>query len=189
MAGEYHRSLGHKLFNVITNTPPIIVFFKHMRWCQYLKHQRGLYNKMLFVFHHYLYQAYAQKLGFSIGYDVFGYGLHIPHYGTIVVNRQCEIGNYAVLHTSICIGGAGKIIGDGLYVGTGAKIVGPIHLGNRVSVASQSLVNKSCNEDNVLLAGVPATVKKKRRIWYEEDGGIYIERVKLVEQLKHNYGL
>lgn len=22
MAGEYHRSLGHKLLNIITNTPP-----------------------------------------------------------------------------------------------------------------------------------------------------------------------
>lgn len=53
------------------------------------------------------------KLGFSIGYDVFGYGLHIPHYGTIVVNGICKIGNYAVLHTSTCIGGAGKVIGDG----------------------------------------------------------------------------
>lgn len=124
------------------------------------------------------------KLGFSIGYNVFGYGLHIPHYGTIVVNGDCKIGNYAVLHTSICIGGGGKIVGDGLYVGAGAKVMGPIQLGNGVSIASQTLVNKSFNESEVLLAGMPASIKKSRKIWYEEDGGIYIERVKRIEQLK-----
>ena len=100
------------------------------------------------------------------------------------MNGDCKIGNYAVLHTSICIGGAGKVVGNGLYVGTGAKVMGPIHLGDGVSVASQSLVNKSFNENYVLLAGMPASIKKSRRIWYEEDGGIYIDRVKRIEQLK-----
>lgn len=43
------------------------------------------------------------KLGFSIGSNVFGYGLLIPHWGTIVVGSTNRIGNYAVLHTSTCI--------------------------------------------------------------------------------------
>lgn len=43
------------------------------------------------------------KLGFSISPNVFGYGLLIPHYGTIVVGNGNKIGNYAVLHTSTCI--------------------------------------------------------------------------------------
>lgn len=34
------------------------------------------------------------------------------------------------------------------------------------------------------LAGMPASIKKNRKIWYEEDGGIYIERVKRIELLK-----
>ena len=129
------------------------------------------------------------KLGFSIGYDVFGYGLHIPHYGTIVVNGNCKIGNYAVLHTSTCIGGTGKVIGDGLYVGSGAMIMGTIQLGDGVSVASQSLVNKSCGENNVLLAGTPAVVKKKTTIWYERDGKLYSDRVNKIEKIKEQYGI
>lgn len=145
-------------------------------------------SKVLFLYHFMRYKKLGMKLGFSIGYDVFGYGLHIPHYGTIVVNGDCQIGNYAVLHTSICIGGAGKIIGDGLYVGAGAKLIGPIHLGDGVSVASQSLVNKNFNENYVLLAGMPASIKKKRKMWYEEDGGCYVERVERIEKLKEKYG-
>ena len=129
------------------------------------------------------------KLGFSIGYNVFGYGLLIPHYGTIVVNDSCNIGNFCVLHTSICIGGGGKIIGDGFYVGSGAKIMRPIRIGNGVSVASQSLVNKDCLENNVLLAGIPAEIKNKSLIWYERDGTLYSNRVKRVLDLKKKYNL
>lgn len=141
------------------------------------------------MYHSWRYSRLGLKLGFSIGYDVFGYGLLIPHYGTIVVNGDCHIGNYAVLHTSICIGGPDKTIGDGLYVGSGARIMRPVTLGRGVSVAAQSLVNQSCSQDNVLLAGVPATVKKSTPIWYERDGETYTNRVKRIESLKAQYGL
>lgn len=41
------------------------------------------------------------KLGFSIGCNVFGYRLVIPHYGTIVVNNEVRAGiilSYIPLH-------------------------------------------------------------------------------------------
>lgn len=81
-----------------------------MRFCSYYSIKRGLFYKILFLYHFWRYKSLGLKLGFSIGYDVFGYGLHIPHHGTIVVNDDCKIGNYCVLHTCTCIGGAGKII-------------------------------------------------------------------------------
>lgn len=56
----------------------------------------------------------SRKLGFSIGYDVFDYGLVIPHYGTIVVGNTNRIGPYAVLHTSTCITDTGRRIGQAL---------------------------------------------------------------------------
>ncbi len=45
----------------------------------------------------------GMKLGYSIGYKCFSYGLVLPHYGTIVVGNSNRIGKYAVLHTSTCI--------------------------------------------------------------------------------------
>ena len=188
MAGCEEWGLKQILLNKIA-PPNILNYLKHLRCCQYYKHQRGLFDFLLYTWHWIWYQRLGVKLGFSIGYDALGYGVHIPHYGTIVVNNQCRIGNYCVLHTSTCIGGNGKVIGDGLYVGSGAMIMGPIKLGNGVSVASQSLVNKSFADDNVLLAGSPAVAKKPRRIWYEEDGSVYLERVKRIEKLKAKYGI
>lgn len=114
----------------------------------------------------------------------FGYGLVIPHYGTIVVNSGVRAGNYCVLHTSTCIGGANKIIGDGLYLASGAKIMGDVNLGNGVSVAAGSLVNKSYG-DNVLIAGMPGiVVRDNYPIWYQRDGLKYEKRVEKIEELK-----
>lgn len=129
------------------------------------------------------------KLGFSIGSRVFGYGLVIPHYGTIVVGGTNRLGNYCVLHTSTCISDNGIIIGDSLYLGTGAKLTSKIILGNNVSIAANSVVNKSFNEDNVLLVGAPAFIKAGTKAWYERDGGEYALKVKHVEKLKEKYGL
>lgn len=127
--------------------------------------------------------------GIQIGCDTFGYGLLIPHFGTIIVNGGCRIGNYAVLHTSTCIGGCGKTIGDGLYLSSGGMIMGELTLGDGVSVAANSLVNKSAGS-YMLLTGSPAEVKKNGYpIWYLRDGPVYKERVERIEKLKKQMGI
>lgn len=119
----------------------------------------------------------------------FGYGLVIPHYGTIVVNGGVRAGNYCVLHTSTCIGGSDKVIGGGLYLAAGAKIMGRLTLGDGVSVASNSLVNKSAGS-NVLLVGSPAVEKRQGYpFWWERDDESYMQRVKACESLKRKMGL
>ena len=114
-------------------------------------------------------------MGFTIGYDVFGYGLTIPHYGTIVVGSSNKIGNYSVLQTSTCISNNGKIIGDGLYCATGVKMTSSIILGNNISVGANSLVNKSFESGNALIGGVPAKFIKEKGEWYS--GSVHEVRV------------
>ncbi|MCR5696853.1 MAG: hypothetical protein K6G73_07765 [Marinilabiliaceae bacterium] len=161
-------------------------FLVEMRKCSYYKHQKGLLSKLLFVVHYRKFNKLGLSLGFSIGYDTLGYGVVIPHYGTIVVGGSNRIGNYAVLHTSTCISDNGKIIGDGLYLSTGAKITSKIKLGNNISIGANSLVNKDCVQDNVLLAGMPAKVIKQEETWYVRDS--YEGRIKRVEDLRRQYG-
>ena len=131
-----------------------------------------------------LYRKLSLKLGFSIGPQVFGYGLVIPHYGTIVVGASNRCGNYCVLHTSTCISDTGKNIGNALYLATGAKMTTNLVLGDNVSVGANSLVNKSFFEGNVLIGGTPALEIKKRNAWYIEENSIHRDRVVLIEQLK-----
>lgn len=126
----------------------------------------------------------SRKLGFSIGYNVFDYGLVIPHYGTIVVGNTNRIGPYAVLHTSTCITDTGRIIGQGLSLSTGAKITGGEVLGDNVVVAANSVVTRSFPDGNVLLVGMPATVKKSRPEWYSSLNHEMQRRVDAIEKLK-----
>ena len=126
----------------------------------------------------------SRKLGFSIGYDVFDYGLVIPHYGTIVVGNTNRIGPYAVLHTSTCITDTGRRIGQALSLSTGAKITGGEMLGDHIVVAANSVVTKSFPEGNVLLVGMPATKKTELSDWYSSLNEEMKRRVYEVENLK-----
>lgn len=180
-------SLFEKIIATVGISPPhllIIKYLKLMRKASFYENNErsGLVYKILSKWYNLRYQQISMKLGFSIGKNVFGYGLVIPHYGTIVVNGGVKAGNYCVLHTSTCIGGANKVIGDGLYLSTGAKIMGCLTLGDGVSVAAGSVVKKSAG-DNVLLAGMPAVaVREHYPMWYERDGDKYMQRVKDIKK-------
>ena len=132
-------------------------------------------------------KSLGRKLGFTIGYDTLGYGCVIPHWGTIVVGNNNRIGKYPVLQTSTCISGNGKIIGDGLYLATGAKITSKLVLGNNISIGANSLVNKSFEGDDAMLGGMPAKFIKESPAWYIRDG--FEERVNKIEQLRNQMGL
>lgn len=166
----------------------IMRYLKSMRFCQYSSNNKQFTPHLwpLIIFHKIRFYKLGIKLGFSIGYKTLGYGVVIPHNGTIVVGGSNRIGNYAVLHTSTCITGNGKIIGDALYLSTGAKITSRIELGNNISVGANSVVNKSFNS-NLMIAGAPAKQIKYADAWYIRDGEPYKDRVCKVENLKNKF--
>lgn len=130
----------------------------------------------------------SQRLGFSIGKDVFGYGLLLPHYGTVVVGGENVIGNYAVIHTSTCIGGKNRI-GNAFYLSAGSKVFKNITLGDNISVAGNSLVDKPF-DGNLLLGGNPARILRGNYPeWYVRDGESFKERVQRIENLKIKMGV
>jgi len=52
------------------------------------------------------------------------------------------------------------IIGDNIYIGPGAKLYGKITIPNGCVIGANSVVNKSFEEENVCIAGVPAKIIK-----------------------------
>ena len=116
---------------------------------------KGLWRFLLEVVNHRL----ATRLGFTIPKNVFGPGLHIVHYGTIVVHPDARVGRNCRLHPSTSIGDYNGVprLGDNVYIGPGAKIYGPVTLGDNVAVGANAVVNKSFGS-NVTLGGVPARI-------------------------------
>ena len=147
------------------------------------KQNRG--GGLRYIYHKLRFRRLGERLGFTIGTQCFGYGLVIPHYGTIVVNGGVRAGNFCVLHTSTCIAGSGKTIGDGLYLSAGSVRTGTWTMGDHVTVAAHSLVNdRAEGACGVLLAGSPAQAKRPSPPWWERDH--FTARVEEVERLKRH---
>ena len=166
-------------------------FFEYNLIIRYLKALRKLeYKKNCKSRFWNIYKIRLEKLGYKTGFsiapNVLGYGVVIPHYGTIVVGQGNSIGNFCVLHTSTCIGGGKKKIGNGFYLSSGAKVFKDITIDDNVSVGANSLVNKDCEMPNSLYAGAPAIFKKKTEPWYIRDGIFYKNLVDKCEALFKN---
>ena len=137
-------------------------FQRLMRKLEYLTNCRK--NKIKRLFTAYRYRNLGRKLGFTIPINVFGPGLSIAHAGTIIVSRGAEVGANCRLHVCVNIGtAAGKSfdaprIGNNCYIGPGAKLFGPITIGNNTAIGANSVVNKSFPDGNVTIGGVPAKI-------------------------------
>ena len=182
--GKFSWTFAERLHHIVT--PDLIMsYLEAMRKYSYYRHgDTSLFARPLKAYWRRRYSSLGVRLGFTIGEDVLGYGVVIPHYGTIVVGGNNRIGNFAVLHTSTCIAANGKVIGDGLFLATGAKMTSKLVLGNNVSVGANSLVNKSIAGDNMLIAGMPAVRIKEAPAWYIRNGEDYTERVRQVNDLR-----
>ena len=104
----------------------------------------------------------AVLFGLRIGDRVaIGEGLYIPH-GNVVIDGVTVIGKRAFIGPWVCIGlmlgvFVGPRIGDGVFIGTGASVLGPIHVGDGARIAAGSVVVSDVPA-GASVAGVPARV-------------------------------
>ncbi len=93
-----------------------------------------------------------------------GSGLFIDHGAGVVIGETAEIGNNVTLYHGVTLGGTGKDEGkrhpticDNVLIGTGTKVLGPIHIGKNSRIGANSVV-LSCVPANATAIGIPATV-------------------------------
>ncbi|WP_179019457.1 serine O-acetyltransferase [Winogradskyella forsetii] len=139
-------------------------FQKTLRTLEYYENRKkkGL-SKLYYLYLKYKYKNISLKLGFSIPPNVFGPGLAIVHYGTIVINGNAKIGANCRMHACVNIGASGgedeaPKLGDNVYIAPGAKVYGNITIASNTAIGANAVVNKSFDKENTVLAGVPAKV-------------------------------
>lgn len=114
----------------------------------------------------FVFKRLSYILGFTIHKNCFGPGLNIKHYGSVVVNPHTRIGKNCIIHSCVNIGetnGKAPVIGDNVYIGPGVKMFGNIRIGNNVTIGANAVVNKSFEQDNITLVGVPAHIVNKQQ--------------------------
>jgi serine O-acetyltransferase len=140
-------------------------FLVRLREIEYLTNNPSLFNRARCIVKKLRFRKLSMKLGYSIPYNVFGPGLSLPHYGTIIVNSNVKVGAFCRLHCSTNIGASAgdskaPVIGDNCYIGPGAIIFGDITIANNTVIGANATVNKSFTEEHTALAGTPAKVVK-----------------------------
>lgn len=149
-------------FREFISPQPIHKFQRLLRKCEYFSNcRKDFFSKVYYLYIKYRLIKLSIKLGFSIPENVFGPGLAIIHYGTIVVNARAKVGANCRIHPSTCIGTSGgtskaPTIGDNVYIAPGVKIYGDIILANNIVTAANAAVGSSFLEENILIGGVPA---------------------------------
>ena len=98
---------------------------------------------------------------------VIGSRLRIEHSFDIVVSGDAVLGDDVVIRNGVTIGlrHEGKrgspTIGNRVDIGAGAKILGPIHIGDDVSIGANAVVISDVPA-GCIAVGVPARIKAKR---------------------------
>lgn len=155
------KSLEQKLLSYISPNP-IWTFQKNMRKLEYYNNCKNNAIYKLYIYYlKYKYKKISMKLGFSIPINIFGPGLSIVHYGTIVINSRAKVGSNCRMHACVNIGASGgekgaPQIGDNVYIAPGAKIYGNIKIPNNTAIGANAVVNKSFEDEGILIAGNPA---------------------------------
>ena len=107
-----------------------------------------------------LYKRSSRRTGLEILTPSLGGGVIMPHWGRIVLNARSIGEDLYVLH-NVTVGNDYRTgtptIGSGVFVGTGAIILGGIEIGDHVLVAAGSVVLASMPPGS-LVAGNPARV-------------------------------
>lgn len=52
------------------------------------------------------------------------------------------------------------VIGDNVFIGTGAVVIGNIHVGNNVIIGANSVITRDI-PDNCVAVGIPATIRQR----------------------------
>ncbi|MDR8019131.1 serine O-acetyltransferase EpsC [Nesterenkonia aerolata] len=91
----------------------------------------------------------------------------IDHGMGVVIGETAEIGDDVMLYQGVTLGGRSleavkrhPTLGDGVVVGAGAKVLGPVEIGSGSAVGANAVVVKSAAEDSIL-TGIPAHSRER----------------------------
>lgn len=138
---------------------PTLAWLRKLRLAEYMMNTaQGRLGKAIGLLFRLRARSAGKRLGFTIPPNVFGPGLRLPHWGTIIVNDKAVVGARCTLHPCTVLGvyeGGVPTLGNDCYIGAGAKLYGAIMIGDRVRIAPNAAVGASFPADQVI-GGVPA---------------------------------
>ena len=158
----YFRSWKEYLISWITHEDNYLIW----KYVTYLRREENAGNKIAAYFWRRKKNDLGSRLGIVAYAGTCGKGLHIWHYGSIIISGDAKVGQNCTFHGQACIGNDGKsekapVIGNYVDIGVGARIIGDITIADNVRIGANAVVTKSCLEEGAVLVGCPARILRK----------------------------
>lgn len=161
---RYAGKIRFAVFAVQLFLVPGFQFSFWMRTCTFLK-QNPILKLVLFPFARLILNHLMFKYHLFISYKTqIGGGLYIGHIGGIFINDKAVIGQNCNLSHEVTIGVTNRgdrkgcpLIGDNVYIGPGAKIIGNVRVGNDAAIGANCVVTHDI-PDLAVVVGVPGKV-------------------------------
>ena len=104
-----------------------------------------------------------------------GEGFFIDHGAGVVIGETAVVGDDCVIYQGATLGGTGKetgkrhpTLGKNVMVGCGARVLGPITIGDNVKIAANAVVLSDL-PPNSTAVGVPARIVKRNGVRVKDD--------------------
>ncbi len=164
---DLYRMAGHTDRTTFLNQALRGIAFKYVFWMRTCRYAAGhpLHRFLAGRIARLMLDHYTFKFGISIPPETeIGSGFYIGHFGGIVVNERSVIGKNCNISHGVTLGEANRgrnqgcpRIGDNVYIGPGAKLVGAVQIGNNVAIGANCVVTKDV-PDNAVVVGIPGRV-------------------------------
>jgi serine O-acetyltransferase len=103
---------------------------------------------------------------------IFGPGFVLIHSYGVVINRAVRGGRNVRIEHLVTIGAEKDqtpLLGDDVFIGAGAKIIGPVRIGNHTRIGANAVVNQDV-PDGCTAVGVPARIIQPQTVGEDAQG-------------------
>jgi serine O-acetyltransferase len=143
-----------------------LVIYRFGRWRYTVR--PSLLRKFFSLIYRVLYKLVQIMTGIEFPCEVqIGRNFVIDHFGGIIVSGYAKFGDDCRIRNGVVVGlrrvddPCAPTIGNKVDIGTGAKILGPVSIGNNVMIGANAVVLVDV-PDNSIAVGIPAVVKPRR---------------------------
>ncbi|MCX7903748.1 MAG: serine O-acetyltransferase [Caloramator sp.] len=146
----------------------VILLYPGLHALIYHRIAHWFYLRKHFVIARWISQFARHRTGIEIHPGAkIGKGLFIDHGMGVVIGETAEIGNNVTIFHGVTLGGTGKeknvkrhpTVGDNVVIGAGAKVLGPIRIGNNAKIGANSVVLRDV-PPYATVVGIPGKVVK-----------------------------
>ncbi len=122
--------------------------------------------------HYFAARAISQTARHFTGIEIhpgatIGKNFFIDHGSGVVIGETTEIGDNCTIYQGVTLGGTGKdvgkrhpTLGDNVMVGSGAKVLGPLTVGDGAKIAANAVVLKPVPQNSTAV-GIPAKIVRR----------------------------